>query len=55
MLLTTILLPLIEKSADGPASARIVSQSSELHRGAPSDVEFKTVEEMNQDRDGAIL
>lgn len=44
MLLTTELLPLLEKS---DASPRIVFQSSELHRAAPSDVKFESVEEMD--------
>jgi len=56
MLLTTILLPLLEASATPGRPSRIVMESSELHRFAPSDVEFKTVAEMNQeDRDPTVL
>jgi hypothetical protein len=56
MLLTIILLPLLEASATSGRPSRVVMESSELHRMAPSDVEFKTVAEMNQeDRDATVL
>lgn len=44
MLLTTELLPLMKSSKDLP---RIVFQSSELHRAAPSDVKFESIQEMD--------
>jgi len=55
--ITLRLLPLLKKTAasTGPAQVRIVAQSSELHRVAPSDVHFKTVEEINEKRDPTVL
>ncbi|KAI0356702.1 NAD(P)-binding protein [Trametes cingulata] len=51
------LLPLMKKAAATapPTSVRIVTQSSEMHRVAPSSTLFATKEEINQDGDGAQL
>ncbi|EPQ55827.1 NAD P-binding protein [Gloeophyllum trabeum ATCC 11539] len=55
------LLPLIEKTVSSgltpPGTARIVFQSSETHRLAPSDVKFASKEEINDgpDRDAFVL
>ncbi|CAI6337259.1 unnamed protein product [Periconia digitata] len=48
--LTLTLLPVLQKTKD----SRVVLQSSDLHRAAPSSVAFASVEEMNQDI-GAML
>ncbi|KAI0070597.1 NAD-P-binding protein [Panus rudis PR-1116 ss-1] len=55
--ITLRLLPLMEKTAQQAplASVRIVTQSSELHRATPTDIQFVSLEEVNQDRDGLIL
>lgn len=63
MCITDILLPkLIEtsKSKQGGSeeekfSTRIVVESSELHRGAPSDVKCENLEEFSHDMDPALL
>lgn len=39
------LLPVLQKTKD----SRIVSQSSDLHRAAPSSIKFDSIEEMNKD------
>ncbi|KAJ4294076.1 hypothetical protein N0V90_007765 [Kalmusia sp. IMI 367209] len=39
------LLPVLQKTTD----SRIVSQSSDMHRAAPSSVTFESIEEINQD------
>lgn len=52
LLLADILTPkMIETSKNNSEKygVRIVLESSELHRGAPSDVKCETVEEMNED------
>ncbi|KAI0637733.1 hypothetical protein C8Q77DRAFT_1048760 [Trametes polyzona] len=51
------LLPLMKKTAAiaPPASVRIVTQSSEMHRVAPGSTQFATKDEINQDADGARL
>lgn len=43
--LTLTLLPMLQKTPD----SRIVFQSSDLHRAAPSSVAFESIAEMNQD------
>lgn len=48
--LTLTLLPVLQKTPD----SRIVHQSSDLHRGANSDMKFESLAEMNQDI-GAML
>lgn len=54
VLITDILLPKLKETSekatgDEKYNVRIVSESSELHRGAPSDVKFATLEEVNED------
>ena len=48
--LALTLLPVLQKTTD----SRLVFQSSELHRAAPSSTKFESIEEMNQDI-GAML
>jgi NAD(P)-dependent dehydrogenase (short-subunit alcohol dehydrogenase family) len=56
--ITDVLYPLLKKTAEEKQgqteeerlSTRIVSESSELHRGAPSDVRFESLEEMAEDK-----
>ncbi|GFZ47481.1 hypothetical protein JCM24511_05225 [Saitozyma sp. JCM 24511] len=56
--ITDVLYPLLKKTAEEKQgkseeerlSTRIVSESSELHRGAPSDVKFESLEEMAEDK-----
>lgn len=43
--LALTLLPVLQKTQD----SRLVFQSSELHRAAPSSVQFASIQEMNQD------
>jgi len=43
--LVLTLLPIIQKTTD----SRIVFQSSDVHKGAPSSIAFESVNEMNQD------
>jgi NAD(P)-dependent dehydrogenase (short-subunit alcohol dehydrogenase family) len=56
-ILTLRLLPLMKKTAESapPASVRIVFQTSEIHRLAPGDTEFASVEEINAKRDSTRL
>ncbi|PCH41636.1 NAD(P)-binding protein [Wolfiporia cocos MD-104 SS10] len=51
------LLPLMKKTTQiaPPTTVRIVMQSSEMHRLAPSTTKFLSKEEINQDGDGAQL
>ncbi|KZT13175.1 NAD(P)-binding protein [Laetiporus sulphureus 93-53] len=51
------LLPLMKKTAmiAPPATVRIVMQSSEMHRMAPSTTKFLSKEEINKDGDGVML
>lgn len=51
------LLPLMKKTAliAPPTTVRIVMQSSEMHRMAPSTTKFLSKEEINQSSDGAML
>jgi NAD(P)-dependent dehydrogenase (short-subunit alcohol dehydrogenase family) len=53
--ITLRLLPLLEKTAAAspPYSVRIVLQSSEMHRFAPGDTKFASVDEINEPRDPA--
>lgn len=55
--LTLRLLPLMQQTAKSapPNSVRIVMQSSEMHRVSPNDVRFASLEEINEERDGALL
>lgn len=53
VLMTDILYPLLAKTAARPdtaeGSVRIVTEASELHRAAPSDVKAESLEEMATD------
>ncbi|KAF5667079.1 putative alcohol dehydrogenase Bli-4 [Fusarium heterosporum] len=49
VLLTSYLLELLKKTADEHGTVRIVNQSSNAHQGAPSDVKFESLDELNQD------
>lgn len=53
------LLPLMQRTAEKPgvppASVRIIMQSSELHKMAPSETKFASKEEINEKRDGIPL
>jgi WW domain-containing oxidoreductase len=49
--LTLVLLPVLQKTQD----SRIVHQSSDLHRGAPSSTSFTSIDEINQDIGPALL
>ncbi|OCF54504.1 hypothetical protein L486_08053 [Kwoniella mangroviensis CBS 10435] len=65
MVITDGLLDLMKKTSElknkGSAddlekfSTRIVSESSELHRAAPSDVKCESLEEFSQERDATVL
>lgn len=54
---TLRLLPLMKKTARGapPTTVRIVMQSSEMHRLAPSTTKFASKEEINASGDGTQL
>ena len=51
VVLTSHLLPLMKKTAaaDKDSVVRIVNQSSNLHQSVPSDVQFKSLQDVNQD------
>ncbi|KAK9899376.1 NAD(P)-binding protein [Cystobasidium minutum MCA 4210] len=49
VILTTHLLPLLKKTAEAGNTVRIVNLSSNAHQGAPSDVKFESLDELNQD------
>jgi NAD(P)-dependent dehydrogenase (short-subunit alcohol dehydrogenase family) len=49
VVLTSHLLPLLKKTAEQGNTVRIVNQSSNAHVGAPKDVKFASVEELNKD------
>ncbi|EMD41019.1 hypothetical protein CERSUDRAFT_121610 [Gelatoporia subvermispora B] len=51
------LLPVMKKTVEAapPTSVRIVMQSSEMHRVAPSSTRFLSKDEINQDGDGSQL
>ena len=55
--LTLRLLPLMQRTAAfaPPGTVRIVMQSSELHRMAPSDTKFEFKEEVNSITDETLL
>ena len=48
VILTSHLLPLLKKTAES-TTVRISMQASNAHQGAPSDVKFESLEELNQD------
>lgn len=49
VVLTSHLMPLMKKTAEKGNIVRIVGTSSNAHQGAPSDTEFASLEELNQD------
>ncbi|KAG5980878.1 putative oxidoreductase bli-4, mitochondrial [Claviceps digitariae] len=49
VVLTSHLLPLMKKTADKGSMVRIVNLSSNLHQSVPSDVQFKSLQDLNQD------
>lgn len=49
VVLTSHLLPLMKKTAEAGNTVRIVNLGSNAHQGAPSDVKFESVEELNKD------
>ena len=49
VVLTSHLLPLIKKTAEKGDKVRLVQLGSNAHQGAPSDVAFKSVDELNTD------
>lgn len=49
VILTSHLLPLIKETASKGNTVRIVNQASNAHQGAPSDVNFASLDELNQD------
>jgi WW domain-containing oxidoreductase len=60
MVIVDQVLPLLKKTAgdkegEEKFSTRIVVESSELHRTANSDLEFASLEEMNEKRDETVL
>ncbi|KAK6715347.1 putative oxidoreductase bli-4, mitochondrial [Fusarium graminearum] len=49
VLLTSYLLELLKKTSEKHGIVRIVNQASNAHQGAPSDVKFESLEELNTD------
>ncbi|KAM0261734.1 hypothetical protein ACHAPA_009628 [Fusarium lateritium] len=49
VLLTSYLLELLKKTAEEHGTVRIVNQASNAHQGAPGDVKFESLDELNQD------
>lgn len=47
--LTSHLMPLLKKTAESGNTVRIVNMASNAHQGAPSDVKFASLDELNQD------
>ncbi|KAF2172470.1 hypothetical protein M409DRAFT_50164 [Zasmidium cellare ATCC 36951] len=48
-ILTSNLLDLLKKTADGGDTVRITSLASNAHQGAPKDTKFESLDELNQD------
>ncbi|KAM3472173.1 hypothetical protein MY8738_008992 [Beauveria namnaoensis] len=48
-ILTSYLLPLMKKTASTGSIVRIVNMSSNLHESVPSNLKFKSVDDLNQD------
>ncbi|KAM3500959.1 hypothetical protein MY10362_005954 [Beauveria mimosiformis] len=48
-ILTSHLLPLMKKTANTGSMVRIVNMSSNLHESVPSNLKFKSVNDLNQD------
>ncbi|OAR05949.1 hypothetical protein LLEC1_01405, partial [Akanthomyces lecanii] len=49
VVLTTHLLPLMKRTASSGSIVRIVNMSSNLHESVPSDLKFKSLDDLNQD------
>lgn len=49
VVLTTHLLPLMKRTATCGSIVRIVNMSSNLHESVPSDLKFKSLDDLNQD------
>lgn len=49
VILTSHLLPLLKKTAEGGSTVRIVSLASNLHEQAPKDTRFESLAELNKD------
>lgn len=49
VLLTSHLLPLLKETSEKHGIVRIVNQASNAHNGAPSDVKYESLEELNED------
>ncbi len=49
VILTSHLLPLMKETAQNGNTVRIVCTASNAHAGAPSDVKFASLDELNQD------
>ncbi|KAG9122798.1 hypothetical protein FRC07_000669 [Ceratobasidium sp. 392] len=49
VILTSTLLPLLKKTAEGGETVRIVNAGSNLHEQAPQDIKFADVAELNND------
>ena len=49
VLLTSYLFDLLKKTSEKHGTVRIVNQASNAHQGAPSDVKFESLDELNID------
>ncbi|KAM0378558.1 hypothetical protein ACHAPY_006255 [Fusarium culmorum] len=49
VILTSYLLELLKKTSEKHGIVRVVNQASNAHQGAPSDVKFESLEELNTD------
>jgi NAD(P)-dependent dehydrogenase (short-subunit alcohol dehydrogenase family) len=49
VLLTSHLLSLLKKTSEDHGTVRIVNLASNAHQGAPSDIKFESLEELNRD------
>ncbi len=49
VILTSHLLPIMEKTASKGNTVRICNMSSNAHQGAPSDTKFESLDELNRD------
>ncbi|KAG7117069.1 putative oxidoreductase bli-4 like protein [Verticillium longisporum] len=50
VVLTSHLLPLMKSTAEKGNTVRITVQASNAHQGAPSDIKFESLEEINEDK-----
>lgn len=49
VILTSHLLPLLKKTAEGGNTVRIVNQASNAHHFSPKDTKFESIDDLNQD------